>query len=703
MPKMNIQDLNQLYTEAEDCDKDLFAEQRSNILLVAGEHYTRRNSRFWSRIRDAKQLNQEQKLRLTKNHIQKITKAYVNAILSHAPGTVIVPANEKELKDQKAAELHNSVWADIKYRHQIKKKIAQFAHDFIEVGECIAKIFYDPSGGQLVGFEAEMIEDPMTGGMVPLTDETGQMVPSSTPVFSGDLVFERIHGFNLLRWPSAKSMDEFGCIYRKMSKIEDLKAMIDSREDLSPEEKEEKKKLVQQSDTDVYTVFDGNSGSYNKVKGMAMVREFYYRPCIDYPKGYFWITTENGVIFEGELPFGIFPIIYEGFDEIQTTPRHRSIIKVLRPFQAEINRAASKIAETQITLGDDKILYQSGAKITNGSQLPGVRGIMYTGAPPTILSGRGGEQYLAYMQSQIDEMYKVSNVFEEQEVKVDGQVDPYALLFKSLIHKKKFSIYGEKFENFILNLTKTALQIKKEYAKEEELIPVLGKKEYINIAEFKNSEDISYQIKVEPISDDIHSQMGKQLIFNNILQYVGGQLDKDSIGMIIKQMPWITKDAAFSDLTIDYDNATSDILALDRGIYRPAKPYDNHKYIIKRLTKRMKESDFDQLPQEIQTIYQQKLKEHEKVEADQQKQIQAAKDGYIPSTGYLVTLDFYVPDPSSPQKTRRARLPYDSIKWLIERLETQGMAQRDLENMNQGALSDMATMLVQDKLRTAVQ
>ena len=36
MPKREIADLNKMYQEADTCDKEIFAEQRTNLLLVAG-------------------------------------------------------------------------------------------------------------------------------------------------------------------------------------------------------------------------------------------------------------------------------------------------------------------------------------------------------------------------------------------------------------------------------------------------------------------------------------------------------------------------------------------------------------------------------------------------------------------------------------------------------------------------------------------
>ena len=62
-------ELNRLFDECEFSDRDLFAEMRSNVLLVNSEHYSKRNRRFYDRIRSSKELNQDQKLRLTKKAI----------------------------------------------------------------------------------------------------------------------------------------------------------------------------------------------------------------------------------------------------------------------------------------------------------------------------------------------------------------------------------------------------------------------------------------------------------------------------------------------------------------------------------------------------------------------------------------------------------------------------------------------------------
>ncbi len=662
--EMDHSELVQLYQDAETHHQSLFAEQRSNLLLVAGNHYNRKDSRFWRKLRQVENLSKTQKLRLTKNHVQKITKTYVNNVLAFAPGVAIGPKNEGELSDQKSAELHNSVWQDIKYRHKFKRKRRQFAQDFIEIGEAICKVFYDPNLGKVLGYELEIDESGM-----PVVSEDGE--PQHAIVFSGDMVYERIHGFNLLTDPEARSWDEARwCCYRKMMPVRDLEKAF--------ENDEESLTKISSSSEETFKIFDSGTSTYGSSKDMVMVMEFYFRPCADYPEGHYWITTKAGTLAEGDLPLGLFPIVYAGFDEASTSARSYSIIKQLRPYQAEINRAASKIAEHQITLGDDKVLLMNGSSLAPGGTAHGVKAIQVTGSEPKIMAGRNGDHYSGYMAGQISEMYMVSNVQEDSQERV-ANPDAYAMLFRSAADKKQFVLYTEKFQEFETEICDLSLRYAKAFYKDGMLVPIVGKKAFVNIDEFRAADDLSYQVKLEAQSEDLESRMGKQLALNHLIQYAGPNMASKDLGRVIRSMEYINKEQLFDDETLDYDNASSDILALDRGRWVEPDPEENHDYVIKRLIHRTKEKDFDSLPPQIQQMYHQKLGKHREIKAQQVAAAQSAKDGFIPTGGFLVNCDFYVADPKDPSKQKHLRVPAESIQWLVGKLEQQGSTQDALD------------------------
>lgn len=663
----SIDELNQLYQQADMVDHDLFAEMRSNTLLVSGFHYAKLKSSIWDRIRGNKNIPDEQKLRLTKNHIYRICKIYVNNIWRFSPSVTIGPNNPSELQDQKAAEMHQAIWKDIKKKVKANQKALEFLEDFITIGECISKITFDPEGGKQIGFE-------------PILDKNGEMIDKK-PAFEGMFHEEHISAFDLRRDPSALSFDEARWVcHANLQYLKELKQQY--------KDSEEKLKYVVESGKDSFRTFDTATGSYQDTKGMVLVKEYYFRPSKQYPKGYFYITTDAGILEEGQLPAGVFPLTFGCFDRISKSPRGRSIIKQLRPFQAEINRTGSKIAETQIIFGDTKILIQSGTKISHGGLTNGLRATTYTGQPPIVVQGQGGEQYVNYMNSQISEMYQIAMV-EEDSQQQQTVSDPYTILYQSMKQKKTFSVPAERYQEFLMERCKIFLALAKYYYRPETIVFAAGKSERVNIEEFKSAEDIGYQITPEPSNDDVESKMGRQLVLNHVLQYVGPNLPPDQIGLVVKAMPFANEELLQNTLTIDHDNAVNEILAIDRGKYPNTDPEENHEFTLKALSSRVKKPDYEFLAPQIKQAYQQKMAEHRQFLTQQQQAAQAAQAGYIPSGGALVGVDLYGPKPGSPGKTSRLQLPSEAVTWLVDKLSAQGSSQQTFDNL---PLSQQAAM-----------
>jgi hypothetical protein len=173
-----------------------------------------------------------------------------------------------------------------------------------------------------------------------------------------------------------------------------------------------------------------------------------------------------------------------------------------------------------------------------------------------------------------------------------------------------------------------------------------------------------------------------------VLQYVGTQMSESSIGKLVRNMPYANVEDSFSDLTIDDDNAKNDILALDRGELPTIGRNENHEYIVSRLTQRMKQADFQMLDPQIQQAYQAVIDEHMAIMDEQKQALQRAQAGMIPASGTLVGVDFYVKDPKNPDRTRRARLPYDAVNWLVQKLEEQSGFMSQMENVPESVVAD---------------
>lgn len=683
MKKANLGELNALYTQADSVDREVYAEMRSNLLLVAGEHYSKSAiQNYRTHIRESRDLSDMQKLRLTKNHIHRVHRRYTQAISRYASGITVSPQTDNEVQDQKSADLNLSVLRDIQYRHKWTEKVRKWIDDFVDIGEVAVKVFWDPQKGDFVGYAHK--KDELTDEFQ--FDEDGAPVADELqPIFKGDFEFERLYGFNLWRDTACKDMESSRFLgVRKMHPTAKLKARYQNDPD--------KLKFLQNDQNEEFIVFDSTRSGYDRSKGMSLLREIYYRPGEEFPNGYFVIWTKAGILEEGELPFGIFPIEWKGFDEHASAPRGRSIIKQARPFQAEINRASSAQAQAQITIGDDKILYQQGSKLAPGALLPGVRGIAYQGKEPTVLPGRDGGQYLPYIVAQIDELDKVLDL-DELEVEVNGQLDPYALLFRASREREKFSRYSTKFEEFHIALIRLTLELSRRYYPDDMLVPAIGSKEYVNIEEFRSTVPQCYRIHVEAEDESLETKFGRQLSINHVLQYASSSLDKDDIGKLVRNMPFANAEESFSDLTIDYDLARNDILALERGKFQPAEEDDNHPYMIKKLSQRMRQADFQFLNPQVQRIFVIKKQQHMQLQAVQEQKVIDMKNEYIPTDGPMIAADMYIQGTDPTKEAKRVRIPQNAVDWLLKKLQAQGQDQQTLESMSTANMAQLAGLL----------
>lgn len=681
MPNLEIADLNSIYEAADLADKDVFAEMRSNVLLVAGDHYTRASKRFQNLVRSNKDLTETQKLRLTKNHSYRISKTWKNSILAYAPGVAIKPQRDTELQDRKAADMNYSVYQYYKNTHRLKEHYRDACSDFVDLAECCTEILFDYNKGELIGYEQQVDENGE--GML---DQNGEMLgDNKKPVFTGDFVFNRVYAFNLLRDPSAPSMRESKyLIVRSMGSKKDLLAVYGDDPD--------KKRAIEASAEEEFIVFDASKKGYEKVKDNVVLRKYYWRPCFEYPEGYFIIATDQGKLAEGPLPGGIFPIVWGSFDDYPTNPRGRSIHKTTRPYQGEINRASSQMATHQITIADDKILYQAGTKLAQGALLPGVRGLTYQGAAPEILPGRTGEQFLPYIQQQIEEMYQAA-MLDLADEEVPANLDPQALLFRAASQQKRFKPFIERFEQYLIDFTTTFLSLAKFYLPDDILIPAVGRSEMVNMSEFRNTMPIQNQITVEAQDDTIETKLGRHMTYMSMIQYGGAQLTREDLGKLAKHMPYANTAEHLSDLTIDSDVIENAMLALERGEEVHAGEGDDPEYCVKRLNKRMREADFQFLHPAIQAGYKNLKAEYLDMEAAAMQAEIDAKNEFIPADGPLIACDLYVENEDPTKAPKRVRIPERALSWTLDRLEKQGASIERLESMNANALAELAQRL----------
>lgn len=658
----SITQVDTLYNEAKSCDEALFAEMRTNIKLRNGDHYNTAAKKILGNFRDKGVITNEQKIRITKNHVFRITDEYINSILSRNPDSTVTAFNDSELSDIKDAEMSNSVLSWIKDTNDWKNKRADFVQEQVVVGEAYAVQTFDYSKGDVIG-----------------TDEEGN------PVMDGRIVIDKRFGFDAKRDPAARTFAESRYIFfDKVVDKDEAKRLVKK---LNPDKVGS---LTDAVEGDVITVFDSNTGKYTEENSKVLFRELFIRPCAQYPNGKFFLCAKDFIVMKMDLPLKIFPVYQLPFSKITTTPRACSIVRVIRPYQVEINRASSKMAEHQITLGDDKVIMQNGSKVSNGGKMAGIRVVNVDGGVPTVMAGRTGAQYLDYVTNEVNGMYQAANVSHLLQDKQTA-ADPFTILYKSMSQKASFVNYVERYEEWEKELFTDSLRLAKHYLTDDHIIKIAGKKEQVNIPEFRESSDDGYEISVEASNGDVETKFGRMFMTSQVLQYAGSSMNPEQIGQLIKNLPYGNKEEIFSTLTLNYDTATNIILALDRGEQPMIPTYGDTDFYLKALTSRTVKADFKYLPQQVQMQYQATIQQLNMIKSSQMLQVQQAEQGMIPASGFLTTINASWKNPTTG-KVERIKAPSDAVAWLMQALNRQGALAQQMSAQAPQAQAEIAQL-----------
>lgn len=702
LKKHSFTQLQKIFKDGHDQDDQIFAEMRTNSQLYNSQHYGSKSAEF---DRNFKGIGKDSKtVRITENHISKIVRSISNAIKSQVPDVSVRPRNMEDVGDQVKAEIHRTVLEDWKSNSRFKEEEQKLIKEWVIFGEMYAKIYFDPEKGRRL---PDLVEEYIDVEEKEFKKKGFELKPEhikrkTTTRFEGRVVVEKVYPFDVIRDPCAETFAdaEWICI-KKLVNPEFLKSQLDSAD---------KKEMVTKCSSDTYQTFRIN-GEYSKTDDKVLVREYYFRKSYRYPNGYYFYTVGGinggGILFEGELPDGVFPIEVLGYDEISTSPRFSSILRQLRPNQLAVNLMKSRMMNHVLRMGDDNVYIQKGGELSKPRKMSGIVVHEYLGNAPIVSQGRVGVQFIEPINQNIEQMYikaGLPEIFEEK----PQNIDAHTALYLSAKQKVRHSEYVCKYEIFLKRVFEKVLKLTKAYIHEETFINIAGKDEYINIAEFKSQDDLGFEIVMEGQTEDAESKLGRSLDITKILQY-GKDFDPAQLGELIKNMPYLNNEAVYESFTQDYQNLRNDILSLERGeeTTLDINPYENHDYMIQGIITRMKKSDFRFLSPRVQELFKTKIALHEQVKADQIAQTRALEADFVPTGGALLGIEgMYEPAGTTSRgepKTKKVRLPQESLDWLRARLQSQGTQLGVLENQQAQVQADIANKVIQGEQQAQQQ
>lgn len=651
--------LRDLFKEAYEADEYSFREMRTSIRMYAGEHFTRsfdqgvggEIARF-SRGSRGTGIN---RIRIVKNHCPRVADVYVNQIMSSVPDVEVVGINSQDPRAQRVADLNNQVLEEDKRRtKKYKQRLREKALYFVSIGEVAIKLYWDEE------------KDWVTRQMI---------LP-----------------FDLLRAPGIKNLDDSPwLIHRNVFTTEELtriygeewvqRNMGDNR---NPSDD------VGEVEFPAHTVFDTQKREFQELRGLE-IREFYLRPNSEYPEGYFCFFTSRGIIEEGPLPGGVFPIVTARCLTTPSVARGYSPFKILYPLQQEINRASGQDASNNIHFGDDKLISGAHSKIQLGNKVEGMSHIkvnQYGGKITDayqIIEGKGQPKNIDYVMSLIKEIdYQLNIETLMQEKKGPKAGDISYVFFSTIKDQQKFSSVAQCFEEFLKEENETALKLFRHYLDEGDLIHDSNRQDYIVISDFKETDEEDYLIETKVRNNTPTELLGRHMQVRDILQYVGAHLDRRDIGHLLKDTVLGDSEALISHFTQGEEACTQNLIALEKGQFPIYSETEDFAYKAEKITARMNRPDFPLLPQPIQENFRRFLKLCEEMVAKAAQEKMRLEKGIIPSSGYLVNTDFYItiPGAKGDPVTKKAKFPSHALEWLGKALEKQGTMLESIEPLS---------------------
>lgn len=646
------QDIALLVKDSSQIDRTHFAKVRKNLRFVAGRHFINESGIGGISF----QGTDGETVRITSNQLKRVTDFHVEKMVGHRPRGKPFPANSNEIEDRKGSELHKSVLDYALNRMKWNDLMEDFAKNDFVTGEVVAKVYFDRKLGNLVAY-----------------DQNGE------GVFEGDICAEPILPFNLLRPPGCSDIRkaEWLCV-RKLLHKDVVKSWVTGEKKDKIEYSSSGQGNVQTSEIVAFT----SDMTIEEFKDHILIYEFFFKKSPNCPEGWYILADENEKYRSEKLPGGIFPIVTNLYEKEATSPRGvASIIRDCLPYQIDLNRIQSHVAQTQMSVGQYNLLLPTGATLGNSIKRGGVKAMMYNHSdPPIELKAQVATEYLPHMKYCIEMIERIGYMNQKQDKNTNHPRNLESLAYQSIEERQIFSQPVARFERFVQDFCEKVLELARFYYTPGRVVEAVGRSEAVNISEFKNSKPMSSIIKIEAGSERTENSILKSEEAVKLLQYVkDDSIDK---ALVAKAFPHLSKDENFKGLTIKVDTAINRILALNRG-EGPFVPdeYEDKQYTLSRIIQSMRESDYKFKNQNIIQNYEMTKQAYQMAIAKEESDKFNESLGPIPTGGPPIYVDRLTRVPGSKTgQLRKEVVDSVSYDWFRKQLEKQGQSQEAIQS-----------------------
>lgn len=713
--KMSVNDVSRLITESINIDRDHCNEIIRCQKYFVGKHYKKDEKGFITAyVNNDFKNKQDDMHKKTINMIWRSSCDLQNKLASYKMSVTFTPRDGENIEAVMGARICNSILDQVRDSNCMDTEEKKLRHVVVNEGEgCLMWFFDTMKGNFLKTYSHKSSRKKITSKSFDKivkaeNDGTDLETWSSfnfTPDYSGELVYKRIPNTNILRPPDCTNMDRAEWLgFYEIMNMRDLKLLV--------KDKNVWDYLLSSSRNMNLFTFNSMKNKYTyKQPGLYQdVAFIFFRPGGNLPRGYYFVHCNGIILFQGELPYGVFPIAYEGVYEKNDSPRHFGYPHNLIEPQQALNATKSKISNQKHKLGDTKILHSNNVKVGDLN----VQGVTHIpvqdqgdlqnpNGKPFIheIKAKSGEEYVNIFNSEMESFrfMSKSNLLEDplntQKQKKSG--DFLQQFFMSVKEKGSFNEYSDTYVSLLKKSAKIVVKLAKNYYDERNLVPLVKGQDAINVKNFKKIMDLDKLVKLDEQDDSIESKMGQHAIFQTLIQYGGKhfQENPEQLGMLIKTAPLGNFEELYSNMTQPLKVAENVVLKVMNGVVPKPMPYQDYKIILAKLGSETLKPYYERLSEKEKAVYQKAIELYTQAEAELAQQIKAMEADEIPLTGMGVKVDLHTKD-ADTKRSQKVVIPQDAIEWLIQRAQQQQSYKQEL--VNKGIQPGMAVQLDGEKV-----
>jgi hypothetical protein len=589
------------------------------------------------------------RMRLVDNRIQPIVRKEVAKLSKSRPVFTAVP-NSGDTSDTNAAELTEQLarymWQHLKLNEQRTKALLWSRI----CGAGFLKAYWDSTVGPkrqvLVGDAGQVITAPNGAPLDPmmvmgLPEEVRRGVKVKT-IAQGDVRVETRSPFQMYPDPIADSWSEAEWVIE-----ESIKSVgwVRDRYGVTLQADTPANPGLIQARMGGGNLLSPGYGGYNGVR----VREYWCRPCNEYPNGCRTVWSQNQILDQDLSPFDPFPYVMIRGIEVPGRLWPSSIVEALRPQNVELNKLLSQIAENSNRVGNPTILASKQAIndpdkfIANISSPGGIHFFDDIGSPNTVPTYLQAPPLPEYLIQRIQQIYESIQEIAGQHDVSSASVPPgvTAASAINLLMESDDTMLAPAVEDYEIGLGDLGTKVMRlvaEFYTDQRTIQIGGDNGSWQFIDFKGSMlKGNTRVQVQAGSAFPQSKAAKQAQIQDLMTYFV-QSGNPPHGRQLAQFLQDSQIGGAERLVEDYTRTEQQVnrenVKLGQGVPVPINDYDEDQDHIDGHQDFQRTPAYDNLPPQIKQLFAQHVSAHRQrlaAQQTQQLQTQLQLSGMVPA------------------------------------------------------------------------